>query len=371
MKIERIELREIRLPLVAPFETSFGVTTGRRIILVKVWSEGLAGWGECTCNEGPFYNHEGTDMAWVVLRDFIGPYTVGKEIGSAEEALALTGRIRGNRMARGAVEAAIWDLEAKRRGEPLWRLLGGTQEEIACGVSLGLQETDAALLKKVETELAAGYQRIKLKIKPGRDYEMVKAVRREHPGIRLTVDANSAYTLGDIGMLQRLDEFGLMLIEQPLACDDIIDHAELQGELETPICLDESILSVEDARKALKLGACRIINIKLGRVGGHGEARRIERYCRERGVPVWCGGMLEAGIGRAHNIAMATQAGFVLPGDVSASKRYWTEDIIMPAVEVTSRGTIIRSEEPGIGYGINEERIEALTVRRETITGHE
>ncbi|MGE0104547.1 MAG: o-succinylbenzoate synthase [Blastocatellales bacterium] len=368
MKIDRIELREIRLPLVAPFETSFGVTTERRIILVRVFSEGLTGWGECTCNEGPFYNHEGTDMAWIVLRDFAGPYTIGKEISSPEEAAGLTARIRGNRMARAAIETAVWDLEAKRQGVPLWKLLGGTQAEIPCGVSLGLQDTDAALLGKIETELKAGYQRIKLKIKPGRDYEMVKVVRREHPGIRLTVDANSAYTLNDVEMLRRLDEFDLMLIEQPLSYDDIIDHAELQAQLETPICLDESILSVDDARKALKLGACRIINIKLGRVSGHTEARKIETYCRERGVPVWCGGMLEAGVGRAHNIAMATQAGFVMPGDVSASKRYWTRDIITPEVEVTPRGTIIRPEAPGIGFEVDEKRVEELTVRKEIIT---
>ncbi len=368
MKIERIEMREIRLPLVAPFETSFGVTTERRIILVRVYAEGLSGWGECTCNEGPFYNHEGTDMAWIVMRDFAGPYTIGKEIGEPEEASGLTGRIRGNRMARAAIETAIWDLEAKRRGAPLWQLLGGTQEEIPCGVSLGLQETDAALLGKIEMELAAGYQRIKLKIKPGRDYEMVKVVRREHPDIRLTVDANSAYTLNDVEMLRRLDEFDLMLIEQPLSYDDIIDHAELQARIETPICLDESILSVDDARKALGLGACRIINIKLGRVSGHLEARRIETYCRERNVPVWCGGMLEAGIGRAHNIAMATQAGFIMPGDVSASKRYWTRDIITPEVEVTPRGTIVRPSGPGIGFEVDEKRVEELTVRRETIT---
>ncbi|MBK6795699.1 MAG: o-succinylbenzoate synthase [Acidobacteria bacterium] len=367
MKIDRIELREIHLQLVAPFETSFGVTTERRIILVKVFSEGLHGWGECTCNEGPFYNHEGTDTAWLVLRDYVAPYTIGKEINTPEDASGLSASIRGNKMARAAVETAIWDLEAKRRGIPLWQLLGGTQEEIPCGVSLGLQATDAALLKKVETELAAGYQRIKLKIKPGRDYEMVKAVRKEHPNIRLTVDANSAYTLGDIETLRRLDEFNLMLIEQPLAYDDIIDHAELQRQIKSPICLDESILSVDDARKALGIGACRIINIKLGRVAGHTESRKIETYCRERGVPVWCGGMLEAGIGRAHNIAMATEAGFVLPGDVSASKRYWTEDIIIPEVEVSPAGTIRRPTGPGIGFEVNEKRIEALTVRKEVI----
>jgi O-succinylbenzoate synthase len=369
MKIERIEMREIRLPLVAPFETSFGVTTGRRIILVKVFSEGAIGWGECTCNEGPFYNHEATDTAWIVLRDFAGPDTIGREIDRPEEAAPLTRRIRGNRMARAAIETAIWDLAARQQGMPLWKLLGGTLAEIPCGVSIGLQESDAALLKKIELELRDGYQRIKLKIKPGRDYEMVRAVRREFPQINLTVDANSAYTLGEIDLLRRLDEFGLMLIEQPLAYDDIIDHAELQRHLSTPLCLDESILSVDDARKALTLGACRIINIKLGRVGGHHEARRIENYCRERGVPVWSGGMLEAGIGRAHNIAMATQAGFVMPGDISASKRYWTQDIILPEVEVTPHGTIRRLDEPGIGYQINESRLDEVTVRRETITG--
>lgn len=367
MKIERIELREIGLPLVAPFETSFGVTTERRMILVKAFSEGLHGWGECTCNEGPFYNHEATDTAWIILRDYAAPATLGREIASPAEAGALTSRIRGNKMARAAIETALWDLEAKRQGVPLWQLLGGTQEEIPCGVSIGLQESDAALLKKIETELAAGYQRIKLKIKPGRDYEMVKAVRREHPDIKLTVDANSAYTLDDVDTFKRLDEFDLMLVEQPLAYDDIIDHAELQRQIRTPVCLDESILSRDDARKALALGSCRIINIKLGRVGGHEEARRIEAYCRERGVPVWCGGMLEAGIGRAQNIAMATLPGFTLPGDVSASKRYWTEDIITPEVEVTRRGTIIRPEAPGIGYEVNEARVDALTVRKEVI----
>ena len=367
MKIERIELREIQLPLVAPFETSFGITTGRRIILVQVWSEGVDGWGECTCNEGPFYNHEATDTAWIVLRDFAGPYTLGREIASPAEAGDLTARIRGNRMARAAIETAIWDLTAKQQGMPLWKLLGGRIAEIPCGVSIGLQESDTALLRKIEHELADGYQRIKLKIKPGRDVAMVRAVREAFPEIQLTVDANSAYTLAEIDLLRQLDEFRLMLIEQPLAYDDIIDHAELQRVLATPICLDESILSVADARKALQLDACRIINIKLGRVGGHTEAQRIERYCQERAIPVWCGGMLEAGIGRAHNIAMATQAGFVLPGDVSASRRYWTEDIIQPAVEVTPRGTIVRREDPGIGYGIDQRRIDQLTVRHEIL----
>ncbi|NBO64419.1 MAG: o-succinylbenzoate synthase [Acidobacteria bacterium] len=367
MKIDRIEMREIRLPLVAPFETSFGVTTERRILLVKVFGEGEIGWGECTCNEGPFYNHEATDMAWIVLRDFIAPLTIGEEISSPTETAGLSSRIRGNRMARAAIETAVWDLTARLQGVPLWQLLGGTREEIPCGVSIGLQDTDAALLKKIEVELAAGYQRIKLKIKPGRDYEMIRAVRQEYPEISLTVDANSAYTMADVELLRRLDDFNLTLVEQPLAYDDIIDHAGLQSQLKTPLCLDESILSVEDARKALQLGACRIINIKLGRVGGHLEAGRIEAYCREREVPVWSGGMLESGIGRAHNIAMATRTGFTLPGDISASKRYWTRDIINPEVEVTSRGTIRRSDLPGIGYAVDMKCLDEVTVRKELI----
>jgi O-succinylbenzoate synthase len=367
MKIDRIELREIHLPLVAPFETSFGQTTERRIIIVKVFSEGLHGWGECTVGENPFYNHECTDSAWMVIRDYVAPMVMGKEIEAPAQVTKMTSAIRGNKMARGAVETAVWELEARRHNIPLWQMLGGTRAEIDCGVSLGLQATDAALLKNVEKEVAAGYQRIKLKIKPGRDYEMVKAVRREFPHIRLTVDANSAYTLAAAELLRKLDEFDLLLIEQPLSYDDIIDHAELQRQLQTAICLDESILSIEDTRKALSLGSCRIINIKLGRVAGHAEAQKIEAYCRERSVPVWCGGMLESGIGRAHNIALSTLAGFTLPGDVSASKRYWTEDIIAPPVEVSPRGTITPPIGPGIGYEVNEKRIEALTVRTEII----
>jgi O-succinylbenzoate synthase len=367
MKIERIELREIKLPLVAPFETSFGRTFERRIILVKVFADGLAGWGECTVGENPFYNHESTESCWAMIRDFAGPMILGREVESPEQVPQLTRAIRGNKMARGAVECAVWDLEARRQGKPLWQLLGGTQEEINCGVSLGLEEEDAAMLRKVETEVAAGYQRIKIKIKPGRDYEMIRALRREYPSITMSVDANSAYTLADTELLRKFDEFNLLMIEQPLSYDDIIDHATLQPRLKTAICLDESILSVDDARKALELGACRIINIKLGRVSGHTEARKIQAYCHERDVPVWCGGMLEAGIGRAHNIAMSTLPGFVLPGDVSASKRYWTEDIITPPVEVTPRGTIPRPTGVGIGYEVNEKRIDALMVRTEVI----
>jgi O-succinylbenzoate synthase len=367
MKIERIELREIRLPLVAPFETSFGRTAERRIILVKVFSDGLAGWGECTVGEHPFYNHESTESCWMAIRDYVAPMVLGREIGSPEQVPQLTKLIRGNKMARAAVECAAWDLEARRQGKPLWQLLGGTREEINSGVSIGLEDNDAAMLKKVEKEVSAGYQRIKIKIKPGRDYEMIKAIRKEFPEKLMSVDANSAYTLADADLLKKLDEFNLLMIEQPLAYDDIIDHAELQPQLKTAICLDESILSEDDARKALHLAACRIINVKLGRVSGHTEARKIQAYCHERNVPVWCGGMLEAGIGRAHNIAMSTLPGFTLPGDVSASKRYWSEDIIIPPVEVTPRGTIPRPNGVGIGYEVNEKRIESLSGRTEII----
>jgi O-succinylbenzoate synthase len=303
----------------------------------------------------------------MIIRDYAAPMVIGREIESLEQVPQLTGKIRGNKMARAAVECAVWDLEARRRGEPLWRLLGGTLEEIDCGVSIGLEDSDAAMLKKVEKEVAAGYQRIKIKIKPGRDYEMIKAIRKEFPEKLMSVDANSAYTLADVDTLKRLDEFNLLMIEQPLTYDDIIDHAELQPQLKTAICLDESILSLDDTRKALKLAACRIINVKLGRVSGHTEARKIQAYCHERHIPVWCGGMLETGIGRAHNIAMSTLPGFTLPGDVSASKRYWNEDIITPPVEVTPRGTIQRPTGVGIGYEVNEKRIDELTVRKEIV----
>jgi O-succinylbenzoate synthase len=367
MKIERIELREIKLPLVAPFETSFGRTVERRIILVRAFSDGLAGWGECTVGENPFYNHESTESCWSILRDFAGPMVLGREISSPEQISDLTRLIRGNKMARGALECAIWDLEARRRGEPLWKLLGGVQETINSGVSIGLEDSDDAMLKKVEREVAAGYQRIKIKIKPGRDVDMIRTLRREFPDIVMSVDANSAYSLKDVDLLKQLDEFNLLMIEQPLSYDDIVDHAELQPQLKTSICLDESILSVDDARKALNLGACRIINIKLGRVSGHAEARKIQAYCKERNVPVWCGGMLEAGVGRAHNIAMSTLPGFVLPGDVSASKRYWEQDIITPPVEVSPAGVITRPDGVGIGYEVNQKRVDALTEQTETI----
>lgn len=369
MNIAHIEMREIRLRLVHFFETSFGRTIERRILLVRVVdADGADGWGECTAGEGPFYIEEWIDGAWEVTRAFLAPMVIGREVEGASGVFNLMKRVRGNRMAKAAIETACWDLEAKRAGMPLWRHLGGERTEIPCGVSIGIQDTTEDLLDKIERELEAGYQRIKIKIKPGWDREVVEKVRARFPQILLTVDANSAYTLDDVPLFRALDEYKLMMVEQPLAFDDMKDHAELQRQIETPVCLDESVRSSADARKAIELGACRIVNIKLGRVGGHAEARTVEAACRAANIPVWCGGMLESGIGRAHNIAMATLKGFTLPGDVSASARYWEEDIIEPPVIVTPRGTIVAPEHPGIGYEINLARIETLTVRRENFS---
>jgi o-succinylbenzoate synthase len=368
LHIERLELREIGLPLKYPFETSFGRTTRRRILIVRVFDRsGACGYGECTAPEDPFYNHETIDTAWLIIAAYAAPMLAAAHVERADQVNVALARIRGNRMAKGAVESAVWDLESKMAGVPLWRHLGGLREEITCGVSIGLQDTTEQLIEKVKLETDRGYQRIKIKIKPGRDIALVSAIRSEYPSIPLMVDANSAYTLADKEHLKQLDRYDLMMVEQPLTSGDLVDHAKLQREMTTPICLDESILTLNDARHAIELGSCKIINIKLGRVGGHSEARQIQKHCFDAGVPVWCGGMLESGVGRAHNIAMATQAGFSLPGDVSASERYWEEDIIDPEVTVTSQGTIRVPTGAGIGYAVNEKRIESLAVRREEI----
>ena len=368
MIISAIELREIRLPLIHFFETSFGRTTERRIILARVRdSDGAEGWGECTCGEGPFYSDEWTEPAWATLKEFLAPMVVSREVASATNVHDLMNRARGHRMAKAAIETACWDLEAKRADLPLWKHLGGVHSEIPCGVSIGIQDSPEQLIEKIDKEVSAGYQRIKIKIKPGWDVDIVRRVRERFPDIQLMGDANSAYTLKDVPLFKALDECKLMMLEQPLAYDDMFDHAELQTQIETPICLDESVKTPADAEHAIGLKACRIINVKLGRVGGHAQAKRVERIARERGIPVWCGGMLESGIGRAHNIAMATLAGFTLPGDVSASSRYWHEDIIEPPVTVSSRGTIAAPDKPGIGFEISLKRIEQLTIRKETI----
>jgi O-succinylbenzoate synthase len=368
MKLERITLRQIRMPLVHFFETSFSRTYSRDIVLVQVESEGAAGWGEVTAGENPFYNEEWTGSAWMILRDYVAPRVLGKEMGSAADVYPLTAHIRGHNMACGGLETAVWDLDARRAGVPLWKQIGaGARREIPCGVSIGIQDSVEQLLDKIQHELDDGYQRIKMKIKPGWDVEVVGKVRERFPSIKLMADANSAYTLADIDRLKALDQFYLMMIEQPLSHDDIIDHATLQSKLETPICLDECIRTVHHAEQAIQMKACGIINIKLGRVAGFREAKKVHDVAQTAGIPVWCGGMLEAGIGRAHNVALASLPNFVLPGDVSASKRYWKQDIIVPAVETTSRGTIELRDGVGFGYELDLDYIKSITVREEVL----
>ena len=368
MKLERIILHQIRMPLVHFFETSFGRTTERQIILVEAQAGGISGWGEVTAGEDPFYNEEWTASAWLILRDYVAPSLLGRNLDGAQDVAPLTAHIRGHLMARGGLEAAVWDLKARSEGIPLWRKIGGgARREISCGVSIGIQESVPQLLAMIDREIAAGYQRMKVKIKPGWDVDVIQRVRERFPSIKLMADANSAYTLADAAHLRRLDEFYLMMIEQPLGHDDIIDHAQLQSELQTPLCLDECIRSAHHVEQAVRLRACGIINIKLGRVGGFAEARRVHDRAQAAGIPVWCGGMLESGIGRAHNIALSTLPNFVLPGDVSASRRYWQRDIIHPPVEVSPRGTIEVRDAPGFGYDLDCDYIRHLTVREEVL----
>jgi O-succinylbenzoate synthase len=367
MRIDGIILREIQLPLVRPFETSFGVTRHRRILLAEVRSEGLVGWGECTAGERPFFSAESTDTCWQVILSELGPMLAAvDDIEHGGDCPALFKPVRGHRMAKATLENAIWDLEAQREGLSLSTLLGGVREAIPCGVSLGIQSIPE-LMATIERELAAGYQRIKLKCKPGWDVDVFEKVRNRWPDIVLSCDANSAYRMHDADHICSFDEFGLLMIEQPMWHDDFFFHSMLQKRLNTPICLDESIRNRRDALAAIEMESCRIINVKLGRVGGFSEAIAVHNAAMERGIPVWCGGMLEAGIGRSHNIALASLENFSLPGDVSASARYWAEDIIEPEVTVTSQGEIEIPDTPGRGYEVRTDLIENLTVRKETI----
>jgi len=367
MKIEAITLRELKMPLVHFFETSFGRTYTRRILLVTVHADGLEGWGECVAGEGPFYSEEYIDGAWDVITRYLAPMLLGKMIPAGKDVPPLLARVREHPMAKAALENAVWDAEAQEKGVSLWKLLGGTRGEIACGVSIGIQDSHEQLLQKIETELAAGYQRIKVKVKPGWDVDVLEKIRRRWPDILLSCDANSAYTLADEEHLKAFDRFKLLMIEQPLWNDDFYFHARLQKQLQTSLCLDEAIRTARDAEAALELGSCRIINIKVGRVGGFSEAVAVHDVAQCGGIPVWCGGMLETGIGRSHNVALSTLPNFKLPGDVSASKRYWKEDIIDPEVEVSPQGTISIRDTPGRGYEVRTDLIDELTVRRETL----
>jgi O-succinylbenzoate synthase len=366
--IRQVEMRELRMRLLHPFETSFGSTQDRHIVLLKVVDGAQAGWGEVTAAEGPFYSYETWETAWHVLRDYIIPRVIGKSLDTIEAFHALVNGIRGHKMAKAGLETALWDLQAKTQGVPLWKLMGGTRQRIDCGVSIGIQPSIDKLLAKIDTELQSGYRRIKIKIKPGWDVEVVRQVRLAFPTIKLMGDANSAYTIADVDVFKEMDKYDLMMFEQPLHYEDMIDHAELQRRIDTPICLDESIHSADDARKAIGIGACRIINVKLGRVGGHQETKAVHDVCRDNGIPVWCGGMLESGIGRAHNVALSSLENFTLPGDVAASKRYWSEDIIEPAVEVSPDGQISQIDAPGIGYAVKEDLIDRLTVRSQVFS---
>jgi O-succinylbenzoate synthase len=367
LNIDAIHMREINMPLAHPFETSFGLTTARRILLIELESEGLTAWGECVAGEHPYFSEETIDTAWIITESELGPRLLDADIDRGGSCPNIFRQVRGHRMAKAALENAVWDLEAQVERIPLAELLGGIRNIIPCGVSIGIQPSLPQLMDKIATELEAGYQRIKLKCKPGWDTTVFEAVRERWPDITLSCDANSAYRMKDLDHIVSWDQFNLLMIEQPLWYDDFYFHSMLQKRLDTSICLDESIRNRRDALAAIDMESCRIINIKLGRVGGFSEAIAVHNAAEERGVPVWCGGMLETGIGRSHNIALSTLPNFSLPGDVSASSRYWTEDIIEPAVTVSKKGEIVVPTTAGRGFEVRRDRIEALTVRRQTL----
>ena len=361
MKIDRIELVLCNLPYVHFFETSFGREEERTFILVKVYAEGICGYGEVVADKAPMYSYETTQTAWLMLKDLLIPHLIKKSLSEPLDFYEEVKIFKGHPMAKAGLELALWDLVAKQKGVPLWKLYGGTQKEIPSGVSVGIQDSESQLFERIQTFLNEGYQRIKIKIKPGWDVSTCQKVRENFPDIRLQVDANGAYRLDDKKQLLDLDVFGLEMIEQPFAPYDLWDHSRLQKDLQTPLCLDESITSAETARKAIEMGSCRIINIKAGRVGGIIESKNIHDICQENSIPVWCGGMLESGIGRAHNIHLATLPNFKLPHDLSASKRYYVEDLIEPPIDITPQGTIIVPDLPGIGVLPQEERIKKIS----------
>lgn len=363
MKIEKVDLKRLNMPLKAPFETSFGRLTFKDFVVVSVHGDGFIGYGESVSLPFPVYNEETTGTVSYMLEEFLIPRLLDNEINTPEDVSTLFHPIRRNNMAKAAIEGAVWDLFAKQMGITLAEALGGNKQEIDVGVSIGIEPSIEEVLNKVERFISEGYKKIKIKIKPGFDVEVIRAIREKFgDDVPLMADANSAYTLEDIETFKALDEFNLMMIEQPLAHDDIIDHSLLQREISTPICLDESIHSVEDARKAIELGSCKIINIKTGRVGGLTEAKKVHDLCADKGIPVWCGGMLEAGIGRAHNIALTSLSNFTIPGDTSASDRYWEIDIVEPEVKLSAPGKLVVPSTPGIGYNINEEVLKSFVI---------
>lgn len=364
MKLTNITIRHLQMKLKSPFETSFGTLETRDFLLLEAVDEsGTIGWGESVAFYAPWYNEETMYTNWHMLEEFLIPLVLHKEINHPDEISDIFSPIRQNNMAKATLEGAVWDIYAQQTNQSLAQALGGKKQKIEVGVSIGIQPTIEDLIAVVDEYVKEGYKRIKVKIKPSWDVDVIRELREAFPNLPIMADANSAYTLNDVDHLKQLDEFDLMMIEQPLAFDDIVDHAQLQKELNTPICLDESINSLEDARKAIELGSTKVINVKIGRVGGLTEAKKIHDYCMEKEIPVWCGGMLESGIGRAHNIALTSLANFTLPGDTSGSDRYWEKDIITPEVVATD-GYIQVPQTPGIGYNIDREAVENYTISK-------
>ena len=367
MKIEEVIIYQVEMRMKTPFTTSFGTMQNKRFLVLEVRDEsGVIGWGEGVAFETPSYTEETLKTSLHMLEDFLIPKLLGVELTHPDEVYELFRSIRRNNMAKAAIEGAVWDIYAQQTNQSLAEAIGGTQGKIEVGVSIGLQPTDEQLIQKIQQALEQGYKRIKVKIKPGKDIELLRTIRRVFPKVPLMADANSSYTLQDIELLKQLDEFDLMMIEQPLAHDDILDHAMLQKQMKTPICLDESITSLEDTRRAIKLGSCGVVNIKLARVGGISEAKRIHDYCKKHDIPVWCGGMLEAGIGRAQCVALASLSNFTMPGDTAASARYWDEDIITPEVTV-EEGLITVPKKLGLGYEVNRKVLEKYCIAKKIV----
>lgn len=368
MNFEKILLHRLKMKMKTPFTTSFGTQIDRYVTIVEIIDEnGLSGFGECVAGEDPLYSEEFMDSALVAIKKYFGPLLLQSSLSHPKEVTELFKPFKRNMMAKSGLETAVWDLYAKQQGLPLYKVLGGEKTEVEVGISLGLEKSDDIIIEKIREKVEEGYKRIKVKIKPGRDVEMIRAIREVFPDIPLMADANSAYTLDDIELLKQLDEFNLMMIEQPLGSTDIVDHATLQKAIKTPVCLDESIDSYENAKAAIELGSCEIINVKIGRVGGLAESIKIHDLAKENKIPLWCGGMLEAGVGRLTNIAITTLPNFVLPGDTASSSRYWEEDIITPEV-VAENGVVQLSEKPGIGAEVDFEKMKKVLIQTDEIT---